>query len=336
MKPTVLHPFFLFALCAILAFCGCTRPFSAAPLTKTGFFFNTVITVTIYGGSEELLDECFQMAGRYETMLSASDASGDISKINDANGKPVTVSSETAALLRKSLEYCRLSSGGFDITIGALSSLWDFPQNDGIVPDESRIAKAVSTIGYENVLIQGREACLLNPETKIDLGGIAKGYIADRMKDFFNENGVTQGIINLGGNVLCLGPKADKSRCRIGIQKPFSERGELAAVLDVTDQTVVSSGIYERYFESGNQLYHHILNPKTGYPFDNDLLSVTIVCKDSVDGDALSTVCFALGLTEGMELIESLPDTEAVFLTKDLQFHASSGIGKTIPFENRM
>ena len=164
------------------------------------------------------------------------------------------------------------------------------------------------------------------------MGGIAKGYIADKMKDYLNEKGITSGMINLGGNVLTLGDKPDGSNYNIGIQKPFSDDGTAIASVEVSDKTVVSSGVYERYFYVGDNFYHHILNPKTGYPYDNNLLGVTIICPKSVDGDGLSTTCFALGLEDGMKLIESLDDTEAVFITDDYELHTTSGIGSNIPF----
>ncbi len=314
---------------------GCTLPSKSEPLTKTGFYFDTVITITLYDNADEaLLDDCFSMAETYENMFSATISDSEISEINQAKGLPVTVSEETVALLKKGLEYCELSKGGFDITIGKLSSLWDFSGNEeGVLPESDALAKAVSTVNYQNINISGNEVKLLNPETAIDLGAIAKGYIADKMKAFLNENGITSGTINLGGNVLCLGPKSDGSHYRIGIQKPFDTQGTAAAVVEVQEETVVSSGIYERYFERDDTIYHHILNPKTGYPYDNQLLGVTIICKNSVDGDGLSTVCFSLGLDNGMELIESIKDTEAVFITKDYKFHCSSGIGTSIPFE---
>ena len=321
--------------CALCLLFGCARP-SDAPLTKTGFYFNTVISITIYDGDESLLDDCFEIAKRYEDLFSATIPSSEISSINEAKGTPVCVSDETVDLLKKGLSYCEMSDGGFDITIGALSSLWNFSENDGTLPDPSEIEAACSTVNYHNISLRGNEVCLENPDARIDLGGIAKGYIADRMKSYLNENGITEGMVNLGGNVLCLGEKADKTNYRIGIQMPFGEHGELAGILDVSDGTVVSSVVYERYIEVDGKRYHHILNPATGYPYENGLLSVTILCENSADGDGLSTACFSLGLDEGMALIERLPDTEAVFLTDDYRFHCSSGIGDVISFENRL
>lgn len=313
---------------------GCMPFADAAPLTRTGFYFDTFITLTLYGTADEtLLDECFSIAETYEQLFSATLPESEISKINRAGGAPVSVSDDTLSLLKTGLKYCKLSRGGFDITVGKLSSLWNFSENEGTVPDKDLLADAVSTVGYQNISITGSTVTLQNPDTSIDLGAIAKGYIADRMKEYLNQNGVTEGTINLGGNVLCIGPKADGSTYRIGIQMPFSDQGTVAAVIGVTDQTVVSSGVYERYITVDDKLYHHILDPGTGYPYENDLLGVTVICQDSVDGDGLSTTCFSLGLEEGMALIERLPDTEAVFITEDYRFHCSSGIGDTISFE---
>ena len=160
----------------------------------------------------------------------------------------------------------------------------------------------------------------------IDLGGIAKGYIADQMKDFLNKKGISEGLINLGGNVLTVGPKHDGSSYHIGLQKPFGEAGEVITDLSVSDASVVTSGTYQRYFEKDGVLYHHILDTKTGRPIDNGLSAVTIVCPSSVDGDALSTYVFTLGLEEGLRYVESLPDIDAIFITDDLQIIKSGDL----------
>ena len=165
------------------------------------------------------------------------------------------------------------------------------------------------------------------------MGGIAKGYIADQMKAYLNQKGITSGYINLGGNVLALGAKTDGSAYTIGIQRPFGEENEAIASVSITDQTVVSSGVYERYFEVDGTRYHHILDTATGYPYDNGLLEVTIITGASVDGDGLSTTCFSLGLEDGMALVESLDATEAIFITDDYEVHTSSGMGTVIPYE---
>ena len=176
---------------------------------------------------------------------------------------------------------------------------------------------------YRNVQVEGNTVTLKDPNSAIDLGGIAKGYIADKLKEYLESEGIKHAIINLGGNVLTLGGKLNGEPFRIGIQKPFDESGAPITSVEATDLSVVSSGNYERYFEVDGKIYHHILNPKTGMPYDNHLYGVTILSKTSVDGDALSTVCYSLGLEKGMELIKSLDGVEALFITDDYKLHDS-------------
>ena len=150
------------------------------------------------------------------------------------------------------------------------------------------------------------------------------------MKEFLIAEGVENAIIDLGGNILCIGERPDGEAFRVGIQKPFAKRSETIAVAEIRNRSVVSSGIYERCFEKDGILYHHILDPKSGYPYENDLVSVTILSEQSVDGDALSTTCFALGLEKGMELIDTLEDVQAVFITEDGELHLSEDFDKNV------
>lgn len=334
--------FLICLLILTLLLSGCTGQ-SNESISRSGFYFNTVITVTLYNNNDEtLLNDCFALADKYENYFSATISGSDVAKINAAAGAPVEVHDETIELLQKGISYGALSHGKFDITIGKLSDLWDFSTkalvdeaeiDASYLPSDSEIQSALSTVDYQNIIIDGNMVSLKNPDASIDLGGIAKGYIADKMKAFLNEQGITEGTINLGGNVLVLGPKSDGSPYTIGIQYPFAEDGSPIASVQVTDQTVVSSGVYERYFKIDDILYHHILDTATGYPYENGLLGVTIITESSADGDALSTTCFALGLNDGMALIESLESTEAIFITEDYELHTSSGIGTTIPFQ---
>ena len=334
---------FLLPAVGLLLFCqlfaGCGTP--QEPLSRSGFYFNTVITITLYEhGSEELLEECFALASQYEGYFSATILDSDIARINAAGGRPVTVHDETAELLNMGIAYGALSNGAFDITIGTLSDLWDistkalFDETDAsMIPSDRDIQAALATVDYRDIEINGNEVTLKNPDARIDLGGIAKGYIADCMKEFLNTNGVTSGYINLGGNVLVLGEKSDGTPYNIGVQRPFSTDGSVIATVQVTDETVVSSGVYERCFTVDDTLYHHILDTTTGYPYNNGLLGVTIITDSSADADALSTICFSLGLSDGMTLVESLADTEAIFITEDYELHVSSGMGSVIPYE---
>ncbi len=316
-----------------LSLVGCAVTPNNQKVTDTGVYFDTVISITLYGNDKsKYIDECFQLADKYEKYFSNTIASSDISQINANPGTPVEVHSETISLLQEGIKYGELSNGSFDITLGALSDLWDFGNNKGTIPDATLISQAVSTIDYHNISMQGNQVTLLTPGAKIDLGGIAKGYIADQMKAYLNGKGITSGIINLGGNVLSVGPKADQEAYTIGIQKPFSEDGSSIASIEITDESVVTSGTYQRYFKKNDVIYHHILDVTTGYPYENNLASVTIINHSSVDGDGLSTTVFTMGLEAGMEFVENLEDTEAIFITSDGEIYYTSGIGTRIPF----
>lgn len=277
------------------------------PISKTAFYFNTVIAIQLNDTTDEtLIDECFVLAETYEQYFSRTMTDSDIYKLNHANGAPTEVHAETAELIREGVRFGELCDGVFDITIGALTELWDIP-NSGTVPAQADIDAALATVDYRGITIDGTTVTLKNPDTRLDLGGIAKGYAADRMKEYLNENGVHEGFINLGGNVLTLGEKSDGNAYHIGIREPFGEASDTITAVDVTERSVVTSGRYERYFEKDGQIYHHILSPFTGYPCDSGLNGVTILSDSSMTGDALSTICFALGKEKGMEFLSSMP-----------------------------
>lgn len=304
---------------------GCTTLPKSESLTMTGTYFDTVVQIEVWGADQDMIEHCRKMCETYEQMLSATIETSEISKINNADGEPVSVSDDTAELIEKGIEYGEISGGLFDITIAPASGLWNFTDNeDKTLPDPDELAEAVSHIDYRCVHVDGNTVVLTDPEAQIDLGGIAKGYIADRLKEYLEGEGIEHALIDLGGNMLALGGRYDGTDFRIGLQKPFAETGTAMAALSINDQSVVTSGDYERYFEKDGVIYHHILDPATGYPVQNDLDQVTIISDRSVDGDALSTTCFAMGLEDGLELIRSLDGVEAIFVTKDGEIHTSS------------
>jgi len=310
---------FILAASMLLASCASSN---TAPISKTGLYFDTIIKIDIYDSTNTgLLDQCFQYCETFENTISRTIETSEISQINNANGEPVIVSDMTVELLQKGIEYGDLSHGKFDITIAPLSELWDIKNNPGIIPDESEIQKALSHVNYKNIQITGNEVTLLDPEAAIDLGGIAKGFMADRLKEFLISEGVKSALINLGGNILTIGSKPNGSPFKLGIQKPFDKQGIPITAVDCIDNSLVSSGVYERYFELDGIRYHHILDTETGYPYKNGLLGVSILSPKSVDGDALSTACFALGLEEGIELINSLENIEAIFITEEYRLY---------------
>lgn len=310
---------FILAASMLLASCSSSN---TAPISKTGLYFDTIIKIDIYNSTNTaLLDQCFQYCETFENTISRTIETSEISQINNANGEPVIVSDMTIELLQKGIEYGDLSHGKFDITIAPLSELWDIKNNPGIIPDESEIQKALSHVNYKNIQINGNEVTLLDPEAAIDLGGIAKGFMADQLKEFLISEGVESALINLGGNILTIGSKPNGSPFKLGIQKPFDKQGIPITAVDCIDSSLVSSGVYERYFVLDGIRYHHILDTETGYPYKNGLLGVSIISPKSVDGDALSTACFALGLEEGIELINSLENIEAIFITEEYKLY---------------
>ena len=313
---------------------------SREPISATEIKLNTVVTVTIYDSQDrDLLTKCMNLCDKYEKVFSRTSADSELYKLNHRKLTPVEgtedtyqVSDDLAELISEGLDYSELSKGAFDIAIEPLTSLWDFTAEDPQVPEDSLIQAALPKCDYHNISVDKdkNEITLKTDDTAIELGAIAKGYIADRLKDYLISQNVKSAIINLGGNVLCIGGKPDNSAFKIGIQKPFADRSETIAVMDIRDKSVVSSGVYERCFEQDGILYHHLLNPKTGYPYDNGLIAVTIISDKSVDGDALSTTCFALGLEDGMKLAESLDDVQAFFVTSDYEIHYTKDFRKKI------
>lgn len=314
-----------------IAFSSCA---SKEPVQKSQFMLNTNCTLTVYGkNADKIIDEAFQKGVDYENLLSTTIESSDVYKINHAGGKPVEVSNDTIAILVKGKHYSEVSGGLFDLTTGALTSLWDFPGGKKIVPTQGEIDLAKATVGYKDVKIEGNKVTLLRPGAQLDFGAIAKGYIADRLADFMKEKGVDGAIVNLGGNVVTVGEKPTKEPWNVGIQQPFAERDQSIGAVQVGEKSVVTSGIYERSFIKEGKFYHHILNPETGLPAENNLSAVSIISDLSVDGDGLSTTCFVLGEEKAMALIESIDNVEAIFIEKDGKITTSSGIGKDIPFE---
>lgn len=324
----------LLAGTAVVGLSGCgnvpSKKSSGQPVERTDFLLNTFVNIKIYDSVDDdaVLDDAMAICRDYESRFSRTIETSEIYRMNHRSPDRQTfeLSAETAGLLKTALHYCRVSDGAFDITVEPVSSLWDFTSGTSVIPDETAIETAVQKVGYENLLLEGNTLTFLSPDTSIDPGAIAKGYIADRIKDYLTESGVSSAVINLGGNVLCVGAKPDGSPFQIGLQKPFAEKSETFAIAAVKDMSVVTSGVYERHFEAGGRNYHHILNPKTGYPYDNGLISVTILSESSTDGDGLSTTCFSLGLEKGLDLVNSLDGVYGCFIDENHHVYYSEGM----------
>lgn len=319
----------LFLLCTMT---GCQK--EDAVYTRTGLYFDTAVSVSLYGNAsdkkhcEKVLDDVMEKCSFYENMLSSTVEGSDIYRINHADGEWTVVSDDTVSLLYTALNYCDLTDGRIDITIAPAKALWSFsPENDAAsLPDQMRLDEALSHIDYRKVELNGNKVRLSDPQAAIDLGFIAKGFIADEIKALLIEEGIDNALIDLGGNILVLGEKPDGTPFRVGIQKPFADTGEYVTVVEASDShgnkksacnTVVTSGIYERYCEIGGTIYHHILDAHTGYPADTHLASVTILMNSGVNADALSTTCMVMGLDWSKEFISSLEGVDAIFILED-------------------
>ena len=314
------------AVMAVLVLSGCNRKIE--PISKSGFLLNTYVTVTIYDKDDpKILEGCLELCRSYENMLSKTLEGSEVYKLNHrpSNQKTVTVSDDLKNPINRAEYLSKLSDGGFDITIEPLSSLWNFTSQNPVIPSEEEIKKDVKKVDYRNLKLEENSLTFLSPDTTLDFGAVAKGYIADRLKDYLLEQGVKSAIINLGGNVLCVGEKPDGTPFKVGLQKPFADRNETIETLNIKDMSVVSSGVYERHFIKDGVNYHHLLDPKTGYPYHNGLVSVTVISKISGYADGLTTACFSQGLEGGLKLINSLDGIYGIFITDGYEVYYSNG-----------
>lgn len=309
---------------------GCAQQ----PISQSSFLLDTYVTVTVYGSkhifpqkAKDALQGSLDLCRHYEQLLSKTIGTSEISAINHRKPgtKSMEVSPDTASVIARGLDYSRMSDGAFDLTVEPLTSLWDFKTADPQVPAADKIRADVAKVDYQAIRVKKNQVEFARDDVRVDLGAIAKGFIADRMKEYLEENGITSAVINLGGNVLCLGERPEEQPFKIGLQRPFADRSEPVAALNIRGMSVVSSGVYERHFVKDGVNYHHILDPRTGYPYENGLVQVSIISEESVDGDGLSTTCFALGLNKGTALLDSMDGVYGIFITEDGQLHYSEG-----------
>ena len=336
-----------------LSGCGSTGTWSG--YSKQSFYFDTICEITIFDldpayfddltednfedTSNALITDAFKLMSEYEKTLSRTIDGSDIDRINKASGEATAVNEETLQVISKGIGFGDLSGGVFDITVGKASTLWDFHESleEGgtEVPSAEALKEASEHIDYKAISMDEASGTvrLDDPEMMLDLGGIAKGYIADRVSEYLRGLGVTSGIVNLGGNIEVIGGKAgslgasleEQSDFSLGIRDPLDETGGLLGIYPGRDVTIVTSGTYERFIEVDGVKYHHILDPETGWPVDTDVLQVSVIAGagHSADCDGLSTVCLALGSDKGTELIKGLAESgefgplEAIFVTTD-------------------
>lgn len=306
---------------------------SQEPISRTEFLMDTIITLKIFDKQDEkILNLAVDRLKEIENRMSITIDDSDVSIINKNAGiEPVQVHDDVYYVIKKAKYYATISNGAYDPTIGPLARLWNVTGSEererDSIPTEEQILEKKSLVDYNDLeLMEDNKVYLKRKGMQLDLGGIVKGYAADEVKRIFLENGVKSAIINLGGNIYALGEKADESPWNIGVTNPFQSDGSYMGVLKAKDKSIVTSGDYERYFEYNGKRYHHILDYRTGYPTDNELTSVSIISDYSIDGDALSTTLFVLGVEDGLKLLEDLEGIEVIFVTKDKKVIVTDGI----------
>lgn len=294
---------------------------SCANSEKTAEFFamDTYMSVKAYGG--DAVDEAEALVFELERKLSITDGLSEISAVNEAGS--AQVSQETAELVASALGLCELSGGALDISVYPVTRAWGFTAGEYRVPQEAELEKLLRLVDYTKVTVSG-DTVSLGEGMLIDLGAVAKGYAGDRVTELLRSHGVKSAIINLGGNVQCLGRKPDGSRWKIGVQDPAGSG--YVGVIEAEDEAVITSGGYERFFVEDGKTYWHIIDPSDGRPADSGLLSVTVVGKSGLACDGLSTALFVMGAEKAAALWRENGGFEAVFVTENGDIIITEGL----------
>lgn len=310
-----------------LFICSCSSK-STAPTVYSGMYFDTFITVTIYDScDEQILSDLEELIKSYDIMFSLNNEQSFLYQINNSSDEFIECSDEFINVLNTSLKYAEESNGLLDPTVESVKCLWDFTGSNNTIPDKQLISNQLSKVNYKNIIIEDNKVKVLNG-SKLNLGYISKGYIADKILEYLKSQNISNVLINLGGNILASGLKNNTDSYSIGIQKPFSD--ETAYAINTTNTSIVTSGIYERYFELDNKIYHHIIDVNSGYPINNDIYSVTIKGPSSEKCDALSTMLLILGKEKALAYIENEPDYEALIILNDYSIITSSAFPANI------
>ena len=325
--------YLLAPLICVIVLAGCGRNTAdSAEFSKAVFAMDTEMTLKAYGAnSESAVNAAEREINRLDRLFDRGRDGSDINKVN-AEGT-AKVSSDTSALTETALDVCEATDGAFDITIAPVMDLWGFYTGEYQVPDDDELAKAMEKVDRAKVNVDG-EVVSVKDGAKLDLGGIAKGYLSARIMEIFRENGVESGIVSLGGNVQALGLKPDGSKWRVAIQDP-RETDMFIGSVSISDKAVITSGGYQRYFEDGGNIYHHIIDPSTGYPAESGLSSVSIISEDGATADGLSTALFVMGLDKGSDFWRAHNGFDVIFVTGDGEIYVTDGLSGVFESERK-
>ena len=324
---------------AVLTACGGSKPEEDDTVQSTQeiFAMDTYMTVTAYGDqAQEAVDEAEKEIQRLDKLLSTGNEESEIAQLNQ--NKSATLSEDAGYLVERALELNKETDGAFDIAIYPVMEAWGFPTQNYQVPTADTLESLLKLADVSQIIYDenSRKISFGREGMKIDLGGIAKGYTSSRIMDIYKENNISSGLVNLGGNVQALGTKPDGSKWRVAVQSP-DDTEDYLGILSVEDKAVITSGGYERYFEQDGKTYHHIIDPKTGYPAENGLTSVTVVSEDGTLADGLSTSLFIMGKDKAIEFWRAHSDEfDIIMLTDEGKLYVTEGIQDDFSTEMEM
>lgn len=332
---------FIIALIILLTLTSCSKDY--IKITDRTFALDTLTEIKIYyyetnnnDVNQDLIKESFNIIRQLEETLSVHIDGSDIYNLNLNAGKsPTKVSDITYNVVLDSIEFSEITNGLFDITSGPLIDLWAIDPPEGHVPTASELDYVIPLINFKDIeFINYSQLFLKDKDMVVNLGAIAKGSIADEVKKYLKSQGVEHCLINLGGNILLIGSKPDGKDFSVGVQDPNDARGAYLMSIELADIAVVSSGDYERFFEQDGKIYHHILNTKTGYPAETNIKQVSIIAPNSQIADGLSTSVLLMGLEDGINLIESKEEVDAIFVTKDNKIYFTDGFDYDVTYSD--
>lgn len=290
------------------------------------FAMDTIMDLTVYGESaSKLLTEARQLVQKYEGLFSVNTRTSDVAKLNQSSGRVVQVSPETYELIQKSIEISKKTEGLFDISIYPLVRAWGFTKEEYRVPEPEELGRLLEKVDASKIRLEPDNRVTLPEGMEIDLGGIAKGYLSQKLTELFREGGAQAAVVSLGGNVQTFGKKPDGTPFMVGITDP-SDGTSVLGTIRIGEKAVITSGSYQRYFEKDGKKYHHIIDKRTGAPAQSDLMSVTVIGEDGVTADSLATALFVMGKEKAVQFAASHPEIQLVLVDTKSQIWTSEGI----------
>lgn len=325
---------YLCIMLILLLLAGCAPTVGDAGDNQQFFAMDTVMSITVYDGEKDSAEAARKKVDELDALLSRTRAESEISQLNAGAGSavPTQLSEDVADLLKKALELSDRTEGAFDPAIAPVMDAWGFTKDEKRVPGEQELMDLLPLVNADALELTDHGAYLPKAGMAVDLGAIAKGYAGDQLAALLAGRGVTSALVALGGNITAMGLKPDGSSWRVAVRDPKSQENYIC-VLSLSDKTASTSGGYERYFEQNGVIYHHIIDPQTGYPARSGLTSVTVVSSSGATADALSTALFVLGEEKALSMWRASDDFEAVLVRENGQVLITEGLESGLDFQ---